>query len=179
MLALLTKGVFVLQVFREQILATETMKSLSLLLTITALIFTGLTLPLTARAEEKKADPTSLYSRLGGQAAIDAAVDLFYVKILADDRVNYLFEDISMKRQISKQKEFLSAAFGGPVPYEGRDLRAAHASLDLTEEHFGAIAEHLQASLEELKVDDKLIGEVMAIAASTKDAVLNKEPKSE
>jgi len=130
-------------------------------------------------SEEKKAETKSLYDRLGGQAAIDAAVYIFYVKILADDRVNYLFEDINMKRQISKQKEFLAAAFGGPVPYEGRDLRTAHKSLDLTEEHFGAIAEHLQASLAELKVDEKIIAEVMAIAASTKDAVLNREPKTE
>ncbi len=146
---------------------------------IAALSLTAVLSPPNAIAEDKKAETKSLYERLGGQAAIDAAVDIFYVKVLADDRVNYLFEDINMKRQIAKQKQFLAAAFGGPVPYEGRDLRTAHKSLDLTDKHFGAIAEHLQASLTELKVDEKIIGEVMAIAASTKDAVLNREPKKE
>ena len=122
----------------------------------------------------KAADANSIYSRLGGQPAIDAAVDRFYVKVLADDRVNHFFEDVNMKRQIKKQKAFLSAAFGGPVAYEGKDMRAAHKHLDLTEADFGAIAEHLQATLSDLKVDEKLSAEIMTLVASTKDAVLNK-----
>lgn len=131
-----------------------------------------------AFAEEvKTVDPESIFARVGGQAAIDATVDLFYTKVLADDRVNYLFEDINMKAQIRKQKEFIGAALGGPVAWEGRDMRRAHRDLDLTEEHFDAIAEHLAASLKELKVDDKLIGEIMTVVASTKDDVLNK-PKA-
>ena len=135
----------------------------------------ALSSPISLSAEEaKKADPDSIFVRVGGQAAIDATVDLFYTKVLADDRVNYLFEDINMNAQIRKQKEFIGAALGGPVAWEGRDMRRAHRDLDLTEEHFGAIAEHLAASLKELKVDDKLIGEIMTVVASTKDAVLNK-----
>lgn len=128
--------------------------------------------------EEKKVDPESIFARVGGQAAIDATVDLFYTKVLADDRVNYLFEDVDMTAQIRKQKEFIGAALGGPVAWEGRDMRRAHRDLALTEVHFGAIAEHLGASLQELKVDDKLIGEIMTVVASTKDDVLNK-PKTE
>ena len=134
----------------------------------------------TTKKEEEKAeakvDPNSIYHRLGGQPAIDAAVELFYKKILADKTVSHFFEDVNMNKQRSKQKAFLAAAFGGPVPYKGKDLRTAHASLDLKESDFNAIAGHLQATLKELKIDDKLIGEVMAVAASTKDAVLNKKP---
>lgn len=116
----------------------------------------------------------SLYQKLGGKAALEAAVELFYVKVLADKRVNHYFEDISMIKQKRKQKEFLSAALGGPIPYTGKDMRKAHADLDITEEHFNAIAEHLQATLEELKVDKALIGQAMAIVGSTRDAVLNR-----
>ena len=124
--------------------------------------------------ETRKVDPKSIYHRLGGQAAINAAVDLFYTKVLADERVNHFFEDVNMKRQIKRQKAFLSAAFGGPTPYTGRTLRKAHADLDLTESDFGAIAGHLQATLTELKIDKDLINEVMTVAASTKNAVLNR-----
>ena len=136
---------------------------------------------ITTKKEEEKAeakvDPNSIYHRLGGQPAIDAAVELFYKKVLADKSVNHFFEDVNMNKQRKKQKAFLAAAFGGPVPYEGKDLRKAHASLDLKESDFNAIAGHLEATLKELKIDNALIGEVMAVAASTKDAVLKRKPE--
>jgi hemoglobin len=37
-------------------------------------------------------------------AAIDAAVELFYKKVLVDDRVKHFFEDINMNAQRRKQK---------------------------------------------------------------------------
>lgn len=122
----------------------------------------------------------SLYHRLGGRAAIEAAVELFYTKVLADKRINHFFADINMDKQRRRQKEFLSAAFGGPIPYSGKDLRKAHANLpDLRDAHFDAVAENLQKTLEELKVPANLISEVMTIAASTRNAVLNRpEPAS-
>lgn len=88
-----------------------------------------------------------------------------------------IFADVDMPRQRRKQKEFLSAAFGGPNPWKGKDMRTAHADMHLTEVHFQAVAENLQKSLEELKVPKDLIAQVMTIAASTHDDVLNK-PKA-
>jgi hemoglobin len=115
----------------------------------------------------------SLYHKLGGKAAIDAAVDAFYVKVMADKRVNHFFEDVSMVKQHRKQKEFLSAAFGGPIPWTGKDMREAHRDMpDLNDSHFNAIAEHLQSTLQDLKVDKALIDQVMAIAESTRADVL-------
>lgn len=126
----------------------------------------------------QKTRKESLYHRLGGKAAISAAVDSFYVKVLADDRINFFFEDVGMKRQHNKQKAFLAAAFGGPEPWGGKDMRTAHEDIDgLKEEHFNAVAGHLQATLKELGIDEKLIGEVMTIAASTKDDVLGTPKK--
>ncbi len=125
-----------------------------------------------------KAREESLYQRLGGQAAIDAAVDAFYVKVLADDRVKHFFEETNMARQHRKQKEFLSAAFGGPLPWTGKDMRKAHEDLDLKEEHFGAIAENLVATLKDLGISQELIDEVVAVALTTKDDVLGLPKKA-
>ena len=113
---------------------------------------------------------------MGGKAAVEAAVDKFYVKVLADKRINHFFEDINMATQHRKQKAFLSAAFGSPVAWKGKDMRRAHEDMTLTEVHFNAVAENLQKTLEEMKVPQPLISEVMTIAASTKDAVLNRKP---
>jgi hemoglobin len=66
--------------------------------------------------------------------------------------------------------------FGGPNGYSGKDLRSAHAPLverGLNDSHFGAVAGHLQATLEELGVAAEVAQEVMTIAASTHDDVLN------
>ena len=126
-----------------------------------------------ATAEEKK----PIFDRLGGARAIDAAVDAFYVKVLADKRVNHFFEDINMSKQHKKQKAFLMKAFGGPDFYLGQDMREGHKHLDLKEEDFNVIAGHLVATLQELGVDKCLIDEVVAVALTTKDDVLNRPKK--
>ncbi len=66
--------------------------------------------------------------------------------------------------------------FGGPDRYSGADLRTAHAPLverGMDGGHFDAVAEHLQATLTELGLPAPLANEVMTIAASTRDDVLN------
>ncbi len=115
----------------------------------------------------------SLYQRIGGKPALEAAVDLFYEKVLADERVNHFFDDVNMRVQIRKQKEFLAAVLGAPTPWTGKDMRKAHENLDLREEDFAAIAENLQKTLAELGLTENVIGEIMGIVASTKDDVLN------
>lgn len=119
----------------------------------------------------------SLFDQIGGQGAVDAAVDIFYRKVLSDKMVKGFFVSTDMAGQHAKQKAFLTMAFGGPNNYSSKDLRAAHAGLvkiGLNELHFNAVAGHLQATLEELGVAKNLIGEVMAIAGSTHDDVLGK-----
>lgn len=118
----------------------------------------------------------NLFERIGGEAAVDAAVDIFYRKVLSDDSISQFFDDVDMDTQRGKQKSFLIMAFGGPNNYTGQDMRAVHKPLvdkGLNESHFNAVAGHLQSTLEELDVAEDLIGEVMAIAGSTHDDVLN------
>ena len=119
----------------------------------------------------------TLFERIGGEPAVDAAVDLFYRKVLSDPSISDFFDTTDMDAQRSKQKAFLTMVFGGPNNYDGKDLRAAHSGLvanGLNETHFGAVAGHLQATLQELGVAEDLTTEVMGIAASTQDDVLNR-----
>jgi hemoglobin len=121
--------------------------------------------------------PHPLYEQLGGQAAVEAAVDNFYRKVLADDRVSRFFEGVDMDKQRAKQKAFLTMAFGGPHNYTGKDMRQGHAHLvkmGLDDSHVDAIIELLGATLKELGVADDLISQVAAIAESTRNDVLNR-----
>src|SRR2546430_2168024 len=98
----------------------------------------------------------SLYVRLGGEAAIMVAVDLFYDKVLADDLTRPFFDGVDMAAQSRKMLAFMAWAFGGPEEFRGRGLRVAHAKLvqerGLHQRHFNAVAGHLQATLEEMGV---------------------------
>ena len=119
----------------------------------------------------------TLFEKIGGEAAVNAAVDIFYRKVLADDSVVKFFEGVDMETQAAKQKSFLTMAFGGPNNYSGEDMRTGHAHLverGLNDSHFDAIMGHLGATLTELNVPGELISEAAAIAESTRNDVLGK-----
>lgn len=119
----------------------------------------------------------SLYEKLGGRDAVNAAVDIFYRKMLSDDRVSGFFDNTDMDKQIDKQKAFLTMAFGGPNNYTGRDMASAHKHLvekGLTDKHVDIVIEHLGATLKELGVPDDAIAQVAGIANSVRDQVLNR-----
>lgn len=119
----------------------------------------------------------TLFERIGGEAAVSAAVETFYRKVLDDYRINRFFDGKDMETQIAKQKAFFTMAFGGPNNYTGKDMRDAHAHLvkmGLNDSHFDAVMEHLGATMKELNVPDELIAEAAAIAESTRNDVLGK-----
>jgi hemoglobin len=120
---------------------------------------------------------TSLYERLGGEKAVDAAVELFYRKVLADSRIAPFFDGVDMDQQIAKQKSFLTMAFGGPNEYTGLDLRNAHKRLvekGLNDSHVDAVIENLNSTLRELGVPENEVKEVAALAGSVRADVLGR-----
>lgn len=129
--------------------------------------------------EAQNPTPFSLYDILGGEGAIDAVVDTFYKKVLADDRIKHFFENTDMKRQHAHQKAFLSMAFGGPKKYTGKGMTIAHAKLvekGLNDSHFDAVIELLGAAMTEHNVPTQYIGRAAALAETLRDAVLGRAP---
>ena len=116
----------------------------------------------------------SLFERLGGEAALNSAVDIFYRKVLQDQRISSFFDTVDMERQHVKQKAFLTMAFGGPNNYSGEDMRTSHASMNLTDEHFDSVMEHLGATLKELGANEDDIAGVAKIGESVRNDVLNR-----
>jgi hemoglobin len=123
---------------------------------------------------------STLYEKLGGAAAVDLAVEKFYEKVLADERVQLFFAHTDMQQQKQHQKAFMTYAFGGAEHWNGRPMRDAHqelvAEMGLTDSHFDAIAEDLVATLVEMKVPQALIDEVVQIVGSAthRNDVLNR-----
>ncbi len=120
---------------------------------------------------------SSVYEQLGGEAAINAAVDVFYRKVLADKYVLPFFEGVDMEKQAAKQKAFLTMVTGGPNSYTGKDMREGHRHLikmGLNDSHFDHILCHLRSTLAELGVAQNLIDTVISVAESTRDDVLDR-----
>ncbi len=119
----------------------------------------------------------TLFEKIGGKDAVNAAVDILYEKVITDPKLKPFFDGVDMNRQRNKQKAFLTYAFGGAPNYSGKNMRDAHKHLvakGMNSTHFDAVMKHLGATLTELNVPNDLIQEAAQIARSVKDDVLNR-----
>ncbi len=119
----------------------------------------------------------TLFERLGGQNAVNTSVDIFYRKMLTDDRVRHFFDDVDIEKQIIKQKGFLTMVFGGPNRYEGKDMREGHRHLikrGLNDSHIEIVIEHLGETLREIGANEEDIQKVASIANSVRNDVLDR-----
>ena len=85
---------------------------------------------------------STLFERVGGKEAVEAAVDLFYQKVLGDPELESYFEGADVPKLKAHQRAFLTAAMGGPGHYSGADMGPAHADLGVTNEHFDSVVGH-------------------------------------
>lgn len=119
-----------------------------------------------------EATGTSLFQKLGGKPAVTAVVDLFYAKVLADPLLKHFFDRTDMEQQKRHQVAFVSMALGGPNEYQGRAMEAAHAGLGIEDQHFDAVAMHLQAALREAGVGEDDVTTVISTVGGLRKAVV-------
>lgn len=134
----------------------------------------------------------SLYDRLGGDAGIQAISDDFVTRMLADPRVNFtrkgiiqgglsIHHDRSMEWDASPQNvkmlklhlaQFFALAAGGPTQYQGKEMKAAHTDLHITNDEFDASVGDLKATLDKLQVANTEQKELLAIVETTRGQVV-------
>ncbi len=121
----------------------------------------------------------SLYERLGGEKTVDAALVIFYKKILGDPLLKTFFSETNIPNLMQKQKSFLTFSFGGPSDYTywQRGLRNAHRTAveqGMNDQHFDLVLNHLSDTLKELSIPQNLINEVISVTEGTRKHVLNR-----
>jgi hemoglobin len=127
---------------------------------------------LAACATTKPADPSPLYDRLGGKPAINAVVDGFVAKVAADKRINGYFwnaDVVNLKHMLFEQ---ICAASGGPCQYSGKDMKTAHAGMNIKEAEFGALVEDLIGAMNDLHVGKGEQKELLTTLGSLKGDVV-------
>jgi hemoglobin len=114
----------------------------------------------------------TLYQRLGGAeriaTIIENAIDRHAVNPALAPR--FRGKDLVKLKQLGTQ--FFCAGAGGPQKYTGRDLRTAHAGLNVSEQEFVATVDDIVAALNDNKVALPEVNEVVAVLFSLKGDVL-------
>ena len=116
----------------------------------------------------------SLYDRIGGLPAVQAAVHEMITNAMADARIKAFFAGIDMVRVDKNLVDFVCSAAGGPCVYKGKSMPKAHEGLNLKPAHFTALVEDLKKGLDKLKVPEAEQKELLAALAATRSDVLGR-----
>jgi len=124
-------------------------------------------------AHDRAADAAvSDYERVGGGPAIRAVVDRFYELVLGHERLASFFTDSNLPELKRHQALLIAQVMGGPASYDGRDLREAHAGMQISRDDFALVVGYLVQTLEEFGVDGQIIARVCEqLGATERDVV--------
>ena len=114
----------------------------------------------------------SLYERLGGVDGITAAIRAVEDRSLKDDRISQKFARTNQDRLTKELIDKLCDITGGPCTYTGRDMRAAHANMGLTNGEFDAFMEDLVAVLDGFKVGKADQEELLSLLRPMRDDIV-------
>jgi hemoglobin len=123
-----------------------------------------------ARTARQEAKP--LYDRLGGYDGILAVTNeiVRLHKINPDFRLMMKYVD---GEHLAKQvADFMAAGTGGTETYKGRNMKAAHAHLEMTTADFLSAGGDVMKAMQNLEYGQEEIDEVVCILVSMKDQVI-------
>ena len=129
--------------------------------------------------------PPTLYERLRlvdqtgvpqfGRAAISVVVDDFVANVVADDRINARFKALppaAVAKLKSNLADQICEAAGGPCSYLGRDMKATHKGMNITDAEWNATVESLVKALDKNKVPAKEKGDLLAALGPMKKDIV-------
>jgi hemoglobin len=68
--------------------------------------------------------------------------------------------------------QFIGLATGGPTKYTGKEIRAAHANMHITNPEFDATLGDLKATLDKLQIANQEQKELLSIIESTREQIV-------
>lgn len=115
---------------------------------------------------------TSLYERLGGEQGIDRIVGDLLAFHLKNPVIQKRFEHADLANARRMGTQFFCAGSGGPQAYTGKDMRKAHAGMNISGDEFVAMLDDALAALEKNQIDKATKDEVLGILYSLKNEVV-------
>jgi truncated hemoglobin YjbI len=119
----------------------------------------------------------TLFETIGGRLKINAAVESFYNRVIADESLRPFFEGVGMEHLRGRQSMFLAMLLGGKTVYTGKDIRGAHEQarkMGMDESHFEKFLHHFRAALEEVGVQRDKLEQIIRLLNQSRGAVLDR-----
>ena len=115
----------------------------------------------------------TLYQRLGGATGIAALVDDVMAAHLINPLVKTRFQNIKdLDRAKKMAREFFCAGSGGPEPYTGKDMLAAHKGMNVSEQEYLAVTDDIVGAMEKQGLSEDTKKDVIAILYSLKGQII-------
>src|SRR5204863_8855255 len=113
--------------------------------------------------------------RLGGYDGLAAFADDLLARLMNDSQLRVYWKG-KCKDSLTKERqllvEFLSAAFGGPARYTGRDMKTSHDGLSISESDWAIFVQHTTATLNDPGVGEREKAEFPAGGARLKPEIV-------
>lgn len=108
-----------------------------------------------------------LYQRIGGEPAIQAITDVVTRKLLLDDQLGPILDEIDLQILLDKQRRFLKTVFGAEgkgqfLPEDLREFYRKQTHSRMNEMYLDIALEHLRKTLVELDVPEHEVIKLMA-----------------
>ena len=124
--------------------------------------------------------PKSLYERLGAKEGITKVVDAFLKNMTGNEVVKKRFAKLS-KDKVDKLRNHLIDQIckesGGDCEYSGKNMKDAHKGMKITEAEWNAAVSALKAALDENKVAENEMNDLIGLVAPMKDDIVEVKAK--
>ena len=123
------------------------------------------------------APEASLYTRLGGYDAIAAVTADLVSREMADPRIAPFFKGLEVRDLQRIQQHIadqLCAAAGGPCFCPGRDMKSAHAEMEISIDVWNAFTSHINETLARYKVGERERNELVSIIGAQQGQIVNR-----
>lgn len=120
----------------------------------------------------------SLFERLGGSSGIERIVDEVASRHLENPAIRarfrpYLEQAGAIDKLKTRLAHFLELGSGGPQRYAGRDMKSAHAGMNISATEYMAALDDIMAALGAVGVDEATRKDVLAIAWTLKADIVH------
>lgn len=128
---------------------------------------------------ESNTTQKSLYERLGGHAGIEAIVDDIVEFHMTNPAVKARFLPLKDNpRHFAQVRQhlinFLASGSGGTEKYTGRDMPTTHKGMNISQGEYMEVVDDIMKALDKHNLDEQTKKDVLFIAYSLKNSMVNK-----